>query len=152
MIETKVFKQTQKEYFNIILKVQFKRRWWIIALLILFSAYNFFKIEEESAKIVWVLFPIVYIIALYFQNRWFAYSKKNAIFFNERKLFFDENMMRFEIENKTTSEVLYSNIIEIKQLENCWMLYIAKHQFIHVPKNIFYKEEDFERFKEYINQ
>jgi len=152
MTECKLFKQTKEEYLALVLKVQFKKRWWILLLIIILSVYNFTNREVEYVYMIWLIAPLLYVSIVYFQIRRFVYSKKNKIFFTERKLFFNDKIMRFHLDGGIIDEVPYNNIIEVKSKEKFWMLYISKGQFIYLPKNIFYTNDDFEHFQEYVNR
>ena len=152
MIECKPFKQSKEEYFKLILKVQIKKKWWIILLVIILSIYNSLMNEGEPGYIIWIFAPVILILVYYIQIRRFAFSNKNKIFFTERKLFFNNKIMRFNLDSGIIDEVPYNNVIEVKSEEKYWMAYISKGQFIYIPKNIFYTNDDFEHFQEYLNR
>jgi hypothetical protein len=152
MTETKLFKQTKEEYFRLIMKVQFKKKWWVLAIFMLFAVYSLIKDFGTPGGMLWWILIIGYPLFVYFYLRRFAYSKKNKIFFEERKMFFDEEKMKLELIDGTTDILPYKNIIEVKSMEKYWMLYITQGQFIYVPKNIFFNGNDQAAFQKYISQ
>lgn len=66
--------------------------------------------------------------------------------FGERTLSFNRKVMIFEMLNGMKDEIPFDTLVDIKEQPEYWMLYIAKGQFIYVPKDAFRSEEDRSEF------
>lgn len=152
MTETKPFTQSKKTYFSIVLYTAYRKRWWMYLLVILVSIFNLYKYlnNNQVSYLIWGLVGVGYILFLYIYLYRFAYSKDKEEFLSEKKLSFDENNIRIEEANGGFGEFPYSRIWKVVDKESFWMLYTSNSQFIYIPKDIFYSEEDFERFQQAI--
>ncbi|MCM0665108.1 YcxB family protein [Flavobacterium tyrosinilyticum] len=142
MIKTKKFQLTKKEYFSFIIRILLKKRWWLYALMWLFSFGILFNDKKDylinSIMIVGFLYPILTILT-YWR---FANSKENKIFFKERQYeIFSDRIISYmgEISEGTIDN---QNFIKVFELKDLYLLYISKGQCFYFPKRIFETQED----------
>lgn len=152
MTETRPFSQDKKTYFSIVLNTAIKKRWWMYLLVILVSLGNlyYYFVAARPSSLIWAIVGFGYILFIYIHLYLFAHNKDKEDFLSEKQLFFNDDAMRLEESSGGFGEIPYSRITKVLDNKKFWMLYISKNQFIYVPKDIFYSETDFERFRQLI--
>ena len=152
MTETKPFSQDKKTYFGIVLKTAIRKRWWMYLLVILVSLANlyYYAVNGRSSNLIWAIVGFGYIVFILVHLYLFAYDKDKEDFLSEKQLFFNDEAFRMEETTGGFGEMPFSRIKNVVDNEKFWMLYIGKNQFFYVPKDIFYSETDFERFRQLI--
>jgi hypothetical protein len=83
---------------------------------------------------------------LYFWSK----SKDHQPIFAEKKLSFDNDFIYFK-SNENETKFNPKNIQKVISTTRYWMLYLSKGQFIYIPKDIFFTEEDYNKFSDLIN-
>jgi hypothetical protein len=150
MIDTKTYQLTQDVFTKIVMQRLFVKKWWLFALFLVIGCYYCISPEifDESPFLTFMLFgyPLFYIGYTFFWSR----SKNHQGMFAETDLAFNESEMLFK-KNDNEVKIPYKNILRVEDFEKHWLLYISKMNFIYIPKDIFYLEEDFTKFKSYIN-
>ena len=150
MIETKAYQLTQDTFTKIVMRRLFIKKWWFFALFFLVICLYLWNNNQSeiSSFLKFLLFgyPLFYIGYTFFWSR----SKNHEGLLAETNLAFDETSMLFK-KNANEVKIPYKNITRLEDYEQYWLLYISKRNFIYVPKNIFYIEEDQQTFKTYIN-
>jgi hypothetical protein len=152
MTETKPFSQDKKTYFSIVLNTAIKKRWWMYLLVLLVSLANiyYYVVAGRSSHLVWSLVGFGYLLFILIHLYIFAHSKDKDEFLSEKQLFFNDDAVRLEESSGGFGEIPYTRIKKVVDKSNFWMLYLSKNQFLYVPKDIFYSETDFERFRQLI--
>jgi len=142
-ITTYPYHLEKKRYFHLLVKLFFKRKWYLIALLTGIVIYNISTISENNFARFFVIFGIVYIpIHLYRIYRW-VYSKNNANYFIESVL--------TDIEDNET-KISVATFVKMTQTKDEYLLYLSQNNFSYIPKAAFKTDEDRQYFEEIINQ
>lgn len=149
MIETKTYSLSQEDYTKIVMLTRLKKSWWLYVLMFIIGFIHLKDFgSNEFSTFVCVfslLYPFLIFIYLYFWSK----SKDNQPIFDDVSMCFDEDYMYFQ-SNENESKLTPNSIQKVINHKKYWLLYISKGQFIHVPKNIFHSEVDFESFKKLI--
>ncbi|MEM7185369.1 MAG: YcxB family protein [Bacteroidota bacterium] len=153
MTETKPFTQEKKTYFTIVLKTALRRRWWMYVLVLFVTLGNFYlyAAKGRSSHLVWALVGLGYFIYIFVYLYRFSYSKDKEDFLSEKQLFFNDDALRIEESAGGFGEIPYHRIHKVVDESDFWMLYLSKNQFVYIPKDIFYSETDYERFRQLIH-
>lgn len=106
--------------------------------------------RDEPSYIIWTVIGFGYLLFIYIYLYRFAYAKDKEDFLSEKQLFFNDSTIRIEEADGGFGEFPFTRINRIIDKGTFWMLYISKNQFLYIPKDIFYSEEDFERFQQSI--
>jgi len=88
-----------------------------------------------------VVYCLMYVPVAMLSLLYFAYSKQNAIVFIPRGYEIDGEEITVITENKRGS-FAWQSIIDVKELNEYWILYINKAQFMFISKNAFYERKD----------
>lgn len=153
MTTSKPYRFTAKEYFRLALKTTLLRAWWLYAIILILAAVNILSKDPVIRVIGYFLlifgciWPIVSVLIL----RYRIFSKDNDNLFLERTLSFDQEHFFITDTSGVENKIPYSRIIKIKESKTFWLLYLAKYNFIYLPKNIFSTEQEREQFKKNIN-
>lgn len=150
MITTKNFQLTPKEFFLTLIKVYLKKRWWYFPLIWTFAVIFSLNDGVDSFAQFYVLFSIIYPIVLLYKYWAYANSKDNKIFLIERYFDIYEDRLVGFLSDGTENTIKTEHFIKLIDLENMYLLYIAKTQFIFIPKDSFKKEQDKEWFEKNI--
>lgn len=151
MIETKIFSLSRKEYTKIVMLTRLKKLWWMyLAIFILGFLYlkGFGKNTFSTVMFIFsLLYPFITFIYLYFWSN----SKGHNPIFNDVSMSFDKEYLHFK-SNDNENKLNTTNIQKIISSKTYWLIYFSKGQFLYVPKEIFFKNFDFEAFKVLIKQ
>ncbi|XMO86505.1 YcxB family protein [Algibacter sp. AS12] len=151
MIETKAFSLTKENYYKIVLLTRFKKSWWLYLIMILIAIFNLPKFGNDSFSTFFIIFsfsyPFIISIYLYF---WTSLKGHKPIF-SKTHLSFNNEYLHFKRAGNE-SKLVANSIQKAVSKNNYWLIYIAKSQFIYVPKNIFHNVNDLEAFSKLIKQ
>lgn len=149
MIETKEYSIPKKEYTKIILSKRLKKSWWLYLLMLALGFYYLPKFGDDSFSTFFTLFSFSYPFLMFTYLYFWANSKDHQPIFSKTNLSFDNEFMYLE-RNGNETKLNPNSIQKIISNTNYWMLYISKGQFIYIPKNIFYSNEDYNNFSSLI--
>lgn len=145
MTDTKTYHLTKKTYQNIFFS-KMKRN---ILQLIPFLLFLTLLIGWQTTRFV-ALYSIFALIFVGFCVLLWFFFKNLKPFFSETKLQF--NTQEFQLtKNNGTSTWLFSSIRNVVTHEEHWLIYLTINSYVYVPKDIFYTEEDFKKFKSLLN-
>lgn len=150
MIQTKSFKLTRNIYAKIIIAKRLKKSWWLYALMVILGVLYLPKFGKDHFSTFFVIFSFLYPLAIITYLYFWANSKGHQPIFSETKLSFDESFLYFERNNNET-KLSPDTIQNTVSHSDYWLLYISKGQFIYIPKNIFFSEEDYYKFSKMVN-
>ncbi|WP_420573159.1 YcxB family protein [Kordia sp.] len=145
MIDTKTYHLTKKTYRNIFFS-KLKRN---ILQLIPFLLFLTLLIGWQATRFI-ALYSVCALILIGFCILLWFYFKNLKPFFTETQLKFNEQEFQLT-KNDGTSTWLFSSIRNVVVHEEYWLIYLTINSYLYVPKNIFYTEEDFNKFKALLN-
>jgi hypothetical protein len=147
MITTNKTQLTSREYFEIILTVYFKKKWWLIAWIWIAASVMYYSDTRDSfGNFLMILFTI-YPFIVVFQYWRYANSKVNKIFLLERLYEIYEDKIIGVLSDGTDSTIMIDKFIKVIRLKNTYLLYMSKNQFIYISKNCFKSEQDKDWFE-----
>ena len=153
MIKTKKFSLTNHDYFKIIITIYFKRRWWIISLMLFIGLLFLLKKDKDSLEYFLIFLGFIYPILILIQFWRFAISKENKIFLAERFFEISKDSLTGKLNDGSEDVIKKENFIRTLELKKYYLLYISKSQFIFIPKEVFMDQKDKDWFiREYIKQ
>ena len=145
MVKTKAYAISKQEYTKIVIQRRFEKSWWLYVLMIILGTFHLQKFGEDNFSSFFTIFafsyPFLTVAYLYFWTN----SKGHKPIFSETSLSFDDDYLYFE-RNGNETKLDSSTIQKVISNTTYWMLYISKGQFIYIPKNIFYSNEDYNKF------
>ena len=120
-------------------------------LLIVLGIFHLEKFGQDSFSTFFSIFAFAYPFIVFISLYFWANSKDHLPIFSKTDLSFDDDFIYFK-RNDNETKLNPKTIQKIVSNANFWMIYISKGQFIYVPKNIFYLDEDFKKFTALIKQ
>jgi hypothetical protein len=142
MIQTETFSLTRRRYLQVLLRLYFRRRWWLWCFFTLA-----FLIGVIFVNWLFILAPpltLGCVLLFYWRH---AYSKANRIFFRERRFELDNEFLSAYLDDGTTDRVNLRNIIRIDKQADCFLLHIARLLYIYVPFACFKSPADLYEFE-----
>jgi hypothetical protein len=110
------------------------------------ATIGLFLPEKDKVLILLIIvgfgYPVFIVAYLYYWVR----SKDNNQIYQERKFTFFDDYMMVETQNGAKTEFPYSEIHNVIERKNVFLIYISKTQFFYIPKNVFKSDIDFEGF------
>jgi hypothetical protein len=153
MIKTERFALNSQDYFKILIISYLKRRWWMIAIMVLLGISFLLKNEKDSFDYFFIFFSFFYPIILIIQYWRFANSKQNRLFLVERYFEISEDALVGKLKDGSESIIKKENFIKAVQLRDYYLIYISKGQFVFIPKKAFMNQQDENWFiAEYMNK
>ncbi len=143
MIRTRKIELTSDEFFYLLLTIYFKRKWltitwiWLVIFILLFNAARIITIEY------WLVGILCFLqIALVVQYWLYAHSKDNRIYLSPRFFEIDSDQVVEWMDDGTSSTIKTERIIRVMRTGKCYLLFIAKNEYIYLPFVAFENEED----------
>jgi hypothetical protein len=142
MIETETFALNPRQYFRIIATNRLRKSWWLFAGILVLALLYLPRFFEDDLSKFFVLFSVFYPIYSFGHLWYFAHTKENKAIYKPRSFVIDDIKLASDSEDGLKSEIPFSSIVRVVERKAFWMLYIAKGQFIYLPKSAFRSEED----------
>jgi len=144
-IETAYFKISKSDYFKVVLSIKIRKKWWFALILLGLAIYEFlFETLPGTSglivKLVGFIYPIFTLIHLYV---WTYFKKGHSVFVN-RKIRFTDELIYVDTDPNAKSELGYSLIEKVIKVNQIWMLYISRNQFIPLDVTKFTNTKDLE--------
>lgn len=149
-IETQSFKLTPNTFFKIIAATRLRRSWWMYLGYFAFALFFLKDFYQSQLTSYMVIFGFAYPPAVFGYLFYWAHSSKNKAFFLERKLTFDEDKIISTDEDGAHNEIFWKNVFAVVDRTQYWLLYIAKGQFIYLPKDAFQSDKDRQEIAEFL--
>lgn len=135
MITTKQIQLDQKTYFQLLLNNKLVRRWYMSALPIVIAGVLYFTLPEWRAAATFlfvygVVNPIWISIYIYIHTK---SDRAQSAYLPRHYRFYDNGKIEVEHESAEQDEFSWSDISEIKEHKNAWLLYFSPGQFIYLP-------------------
>jgi hypothetical protein len=146
-IYTKTYSITPIEYFIIVSTNRLRRFWWLYLLCIVSAVYAISHVDQNPLSILLVIFGLAYPPALFIYLYFWTTSKKNKAIFLDRKLIISDEKITALVEDNSKSEIQWKYIFRFVERRKYWLLYIAKGQFVYIPKEAFQTNDDLDNFK-----
>lgn len=151
-ITTHPYSLDKKRYFNLLVKLFLKRKWYLIALITGIVIYSISTITENTFARFFVIFGIVYIpLHIYRIYRW-VYAKNNANYFIESTLTVDNSFLYFKDIADNETKVSVATFVKMTQTEHEYLLYLSQNNFSYIPKSAFKTDEDRVYFEHVIKE
>lgn len=142
MIRTRKIELTSDEFFYLLLTIYFKRKWltitwiWLVIFILLFST----RINTIE---YWLVGILCFLQASVVLQYWlYAHSKDNRIYLLSR--FFEitsEEVVEW-MDDGTSSTIKTERIIRVMRTGKCYLLFIAKNEYIYLPFSAFETDVD----------
>jgi len=138
---------TSDEFFYLLLTIYFKKRWlmlvwvWVMIFLLLFST----RISAIEYMLIAILcLTQVFLVAQYWL---YAHSKDNQIYLLPRFFEITSEQIVEWLDDGTSSVIKTERIIRVMRTGKCYLLFIAKNEYIYLPFSAFVDESDREWFE-----
>ena len=124
-----------------------RRRIWLLAIILFLLVIG--TIRQDIGPILFVVFFLVFII---FYFLWYAYSKKNILFFKERYFEIDNDFITGYLDDGSMDKINLQNIVGFLKRKDFFLLWISKGHFIYMPFSCFKSESDLKEFERIIQE
>ncbi|MCH2196208.1 YcxB family protein [Kordia sp.] len=145
MIDTKTYQLTSKKYRKIFFFIFGRSLLQLSPFLIVWTLLLGWQLGRLIA-----LYSLIALVILGFSYLILTFVKNLEPFFSETQVQFNDETLQLTSNGKSSSWRMgeLKNVI-IK--EDYWLVYVTKIKYTYIPHNIFYSEDDFKKFKTYIN-
>mgnify|MGYP000913824564 CR=1 FL=1 len=146
MIRTGKIQLSSDEFFHLLLTIYVKRKWltiawiWVVIFILLFTA----RINAIEYWLVGILCLLQVFLVL--QYWFYAHSKDNRIYLLPRFFEITSDQIMEQMDDGTSSTIKTDRIIRVMQTGKCYLLFIAKNEYIYLPFSAFEREADREWF------
>ncbi|WP_299209829.1 YcxB family protein [uncultured Dokdonia sp.] len=141
-ITTHPYRLDKERYFNLLVKLYFKKKWYLIVLIAAIVIYNIPKFSEDTFARFFVIFGMLYIpLNIYRIYRW-VYAKSNANYFIESTLTVDNSFLYFKDIAENETKISVATFVKMTQTEHEYLLYLSQNNFSYIPKSAFKTDED----------
>lgn len=147
MIRTRKIELTGDEFFYLLLTIYFKRKWltitwiWLVIFILLFSA-------QINAIEYWLVGILCFLQVVLVLQYWvYAHSTDNRIYLLPRYFEITEEHIVECMDDGTTSTIKTERVIKIMRTGKCFLLFVAKNEYIYLPFSAFESETDIKWFE-----
>nr|WP_262910405.1 YcxB family protein [Pontibacter silvestris] len=127
-----------------------RRYWWLYLLSLTFSLLLLERFGEDPVATIYVCIALAYLVGIFIYLYFIANSSKNKNLFIPRRLIVYSEKIVSQSEDNVHNELPLSYIINAIERKSYWLLYIARSQFIYIPKKAFVSPEDMAAFRKLI--
>lgn len=127
-----------------------RRYWWLYLITLVFSLLLLERFGKDPVATIYVCIAMTYIFGIFVYLYFLAKSSKNKNLFIPRRLIVDSEKIVSQSEGNVYNELPLTYIINAIERKSYWLLFIAKSQFIYIPKNAFISPEDAAAFRKLI--
>ncbi|PKV63109.1 hypothetical protein BD749_2948 [Pontibacter ramchanderi] len=152
MIQTYTYALSPNTYFRIIAENRLRRFWWLYLFMIIFCVSSLDRFGNDNFITIYILVSTIYLPGLFIYLYFWSKSQKNQNLFLPHALTMDEKIMTSTSEANFQSEIPLQLIIKAVERKGYWLLYIAKSQFIYIPKTVFQTQEGLVAFKRIVTR
>jgi hypothetical protein len=145
MIKTKSYNLPRNEYAKIVQLNRLKKSWWLYLLFIIIALLYLKDFGKDSYSTFVTLFGFTYPIGTSIWLYYWSISNDRKQLFLQTEMEFDDSSLYIKRDGNEL-KIPATNIKKIISTDKHWRLFLSKDQFIYVKKDIFYTEEDYNRF------
>ena len=142
MIRTSKIELTSDEFFYLLLTIYFKKKWltitwiWLVIFILLFST----RINTIE---YWLVGILCFLQASVVLQYWlYAHSKDNRIYLLPRFFEIASEQIVEWMDDGTSSTIRTERIIRVMRTGKCYLLFIAKSEYIYLPFSAFETDAD----------
>ncbi len=153
-IDLERFALDREQYFRILLRNYFARRWWLLildAVLLVLFVLALIYIPDALQLIhyvgvgILILFPVVYVVRFYR----YAFAGNNDAFFMKRSATMDDTDLSVRFDDGDTDTIPWNQVVRVIEGQGYFLIYVSKQQFVFVPKSAFPSQAAAEEFREF---
>lgn len=151
-ITTHPYSLEQKRYFNLLVNLFFKKKWYMLVLIASLLIFYIPKFSENAFASFAVIFGLLYIpLSIFRIYRW-VYAKNNATYFVESVLTVDTSFLYFKDIADNETKIAVTTFVKMSQTEHEYLLYVSQNNFSYIPKTAFKTDEDRAFFEQVITE
>jgi len=147
MICTRKIEQSSDDFFYLLLTIYFKKRWlmllwiWLVIFVLLFST------RISSLEYLLIGFLFLSQVFLVIQYWLYAHSKDNRIYLLPRTFEISQDQIVEWMGDGTSSTIKKERFIKVMRTGKCFLLFVAKNEYVYLPFSAFESEADLEWFE-----
>ena len=114
---------------------------WLVIFVLLFST------RISSLEYLLIAFLFLSQVFLVIQYWLYAHSKDNSIYLLPRTFEINQDQIVEWMDDETSSTIKMERFIKVMKTGKCYLLFIAKNEYIYLPFTAFESEADREWFE-----
>lgn len=132
------------------MRLHYKKFWWLYAIILFGALVTTFDETKQPFDYFLIIVGYGYLPFISIYYYFWATSRKNKLLFTDRELKLSDDKLIVTSPDELYSEIPIRHVLKLVEQSDCLLLYIAKSQFIYVPKNAFENPNDMEVLKQAI--
>jgi hypothetical protein len=153
-IDLERFSLDREQYFRILLRNYFARRWWLLildAVLLGLFIVALIYIPEALQLIHYVgvgiviFFPVVYVVRFHR----YAHAGNNDALFMERTAAMDDDGLSVHFDDGGTDTIPWNQVVRVIEEKEYFLIYVSRQQFVFVSKGAFPSHKAAAEFREF---
>ena len=140
MVTTKEFALTRNDMLRILLLAYLKKKWWMLALVIIIGLANLN--DNYATEKFFVIFAAAYPFLVLFGLWNYANSDENRNFYKPRHYEIDTEKITAYMEGGSDGTIMVNDFVKTLQVGNYYLLYLSKNQFLPIAKDSFQSDSE----------
>lgn len=140
MVTTKEFALTRNDMLRILLLAYLKKKWWMLALVIIIGLANLNG--NYATEKFFVIFAAAYPFLVLFGLWNYANSDENRNFYKPRHYEIDAEKITAYMESGSDGTIMVNDFVKTLQVGNYYLLYLSKNQFLPIAKDSFQSDSE----------
>ena len=145
MIDTKTYHLTSKKYREIFFFLLTRSLLQLLPFLIVWTLLLGWQLGRMIA-----LYSLIVLVVAGFSYLILTFVKNLEPFFSETNIQFDADTLQIT-KGDESSSYKTGEIQNVVTRNGYWLAYVTKTKYAYIPQDIFYSEEDLNKFKTYLN-
>ena len=147
MIQTQKIELTGDEFFYLLVSIFIKKRWMLLIWVVLLIFILLLTRNIGSAEYLLILFILAFYAIQMIQYWIYAHSKASKTYLLSRYFEIDAHQIVERVEDGSTATIKTDQFIKVMKTGKCYLLFVAKNEYVYLPFDVFTSNSDREWFE-----
>lgn len=147
MIQTQKIELTSDEFFYLLVTIYIKKRWILLIWVVLLIFFLLLTQNIGTVEYLLILAILAFHAILLIQYWIYSHSKANQVYLLPRYFEIDTHQIVERIEDGSTTSMKTEQFIKVMKTGKCYLLFVAKNEYVYLPFDAFRCDSDREWFE-----
>ena len=147
MIQTQKIELTGDEFFYLLVTIFIKKRWMLLIWVVLLIFILLLTRNIGSAEYLLILLILAFYAIQMIQYWIYAHSRANKAYLLPRHFEIDAHQIVERVEDGSTATMKTDQFIKVMKTGKCYLLFVAKNEYVYLPFDAFVSNSDRELFE-----
>ena len=147
MIQTQKIELTGDEFFYLLVTIYIRKRWILLIWVVLLIFILLLTKNIGSTEYLLILAILAFHVFLLLQYWIYAHSKASKVYLLARYFEIELHQIVERVEDGSTAILRTGQFTKVMKTGTCYLLFVAKNEYVYLPFNSFRSDSDREWFE-----